>query len=598
MVGRLSEDSLKAVYDVGHKAVSLSTKSLTTNHNLMVPRLNDIIMKDGGVDEIRSMLPIDIYRGLLDVGAENALEVLEVLTDEQVTGILDYDVWKQDHLIPKQVFYWLSLFGEISPEHMYKRFTKLEEEYQLAVMGPFIKIYDEEEFEALSEQKQDELYALPANALYYEIKSEDKTQAATIEQLIQASMASDMSYAISLLAHSAYLPPAEQEQLISQFRKARIEEDGFVSYEESLRIFSRIDLDIMQRKWVSLSSYNLSLDYKPQVIERSKSFLDDVIRFASKNIWAQDEVTSIQRGFVFLSNSLCAASQVETDDIHGIKNIMTHARSLSSLGLEFLSQGNVEAAVEILGHEVPKTLFQIGLSLVDNVRQLTLEGLENMSFEGFSDFKKLVRMEKYGSILEYIDLYWSESLGFLNTEVLKGLFNRYPVYPHEKVKNFEGEYTKVIFSPISSMQELADLAAQVDALLASIRLLPASKELVSLEQTVLIAVFNALVKGGYSSDKILMDDIEAFIKMEDDKVDSLSNEFLNAYSENLLVNKDWSFFEEKTNLIPYNKRQPVDLAVAHISETLFSLKALRAEAKSAGEHVLTSILNVDTQLMH
>ncbi|MEZ4742250.1 MAG: DUF6178 family protein [Bdellovibrionota bacterium] len=240
MASRLSEEnSLISIYDAGHLAVSLTPNSLTSVDKAISPiDLATVMKSPNAVDIIQKKSPIEIYRAIKLCDPELLPEVLEAISEEQFTGILDFDTWKEDRLIAKQVFSWLKLYAEISPKELYKRFSSLEEEYQLATLGPYIRIYDQEEYEKMPESFQDRLITLPSNDAYYEITAKDQETFLIIENLIEAIMANNMSYAISLLAHSAYMPPAEQEELLSRFRRSRIEEEGYVSYNESLSIFA------------------------------------------------------------------------------------------------------------------------------------------------------------------------------------------------------------------------------------------------------------------------------------------------------------------------------------------------------------------------
>ena len=46
----------------------------------------------------------------------------------------------------------------------------------------------------------------------------------------------------------------ESELLLTQFRRARLEEDGFVTYEESTELTQELDLEQYYTKWQALSS--------------------------------------------------------------------------------------------------------------------------------------------------------------------------------------------------------------------------------------------------------------------------------------------------------------------------------------------------------
>ena len=79
---------------------------------------------------------------------------------EQFTRILDYDVWLvenfQQKSIPVVISIWQCQEAELS------RFINLEEEYP-ALLGPFIKVFEPDEYENLSDVEQDKLSSFPGS---------------------------------------------------------------------------------------------------------------------------------------------------------------------------------------------------------------------------------------------------------------------------------------------------------------------------------------------------------------------------------------------------------------------------------------------------
>ena len=249
MASRLSEDSLKAVYDTGHQnlAIQMSPSlDLLTGPSV---DLEALLVAEDPTAAVQAVAPQALYQALVNKGPEDALEVLLHLSEEQLVRIFDYDCWNDGRLAPLKAFRWLTLFKEHGPEELAKRFRELDEEYQLALIGPFVKMYDEDEYEKLSQPEQDSLNRMPCGTLFYRVTSDDPRIEEFITGLFEAIMTGDINYAYAVLTHASFLPPNEQEELIARFRKARLEEDGFVAFEDSLAAFNRLDLDELKRRW-------------------------------------------------------------------------------------------------------------------------------------------------------------------------------------------------------------------------------------------------------------------------------------------------------------------------------------------------------------
>ena len=241
MTERLSQEHLNGILDAGHRGFAKLNRN--EENESLFPKLDlkAIISSSSPKKQIQSLSPQVLLHALVRAGLSDCLEVLPLLSSEQFVRICDYDIWHEDRLVAKQAFHWLGFYREVSPSQMYERFRQLDEEYQTALLSPYCRVFTDEEYEKMTEEQQDLLYRFPNDGLYYSVNTGDADLHKGICSLIDASMGEDMSYAMTLLSTAAFSPPNEQEELIRQFRNARLEEDGFLSYEESLSYFTPLD---------------------------------------------------------------------------------------------------------------------------------------------------------------------------------------------------------------------------------------------------------------------------------------------------------------------------------------------------------------------
>ena len=307
-----SDFSIKASYDTGWKFLSSSKPDI--NSHLITLDINQILKIPNIKDFIASLPPQLIYHSIKLQGLSDSLEILPYLTKEQLIRILDYDVWYKDMLVPHRAFEWLRCFKYLGIHGIFTRYKALDEEYQIALLQKYIEIYSNEELEKLPENIKDEIKILPCNTLFYRIKTDNKDIQSFIEELIESGLATDIAYTYNLLLTAAMSPPHEAELLISQFRRARLEEDGFVTYEESLKAFLPIDLHHIKSKIKALSYAQLSTDdHNSNLIMQINNynnynyvnFLQHTLSNATNNQqWNTDDALTLQQGIVFLANSL------------------------------------------------------------------------------------------------------------------------------------------------------------------------------------------------------------------------------------------------------------------------------------------------------
>ena len=431
MTKRLSSSTNIGLYDSGLKGFRYSDE-LTKNPSLWSENLNHLaanVSSSNAAKIIEKVPAQDIYRAIKNIGLEEAYTLLPLLSREQWQKIADYDFWSKDYLAPKKLFKWLQAFARTDQKFIYQRFKELDEEYQIAVLQPYINMFDKEQFDKMLPEQQDCLIPLPGEQVFYTILTDDKELHASIKALLDSTSAENMNYCLSLLSHANYMPPNECEDKVNQFRKARMEEDGFVSFEESLRCFTPADIaklkKIRQKKKTTLATH---FKYKRKVFLLTKSLRS---LNHKKNLILKNNFT---RSMSYLANCLCQASSVEADDIQTLKLLLIHCKGIINLALEYLSSMDLERALIILQTQHPKHLFSVGLGLVHECRSSFLEQISK-KLGTQSKIKKYYQRAQFGLLLDQLDKEILPSLGLERTETIKAFFNRLPLVPKQKSEN-------------------------------------------------------------------------------------------------------------------------------------------------------------------
>jgi hypothetical protein len=542
MASPLSELEVSTIYDRGHLAFPLTAKA---RKDLLRPTDLGALCESPDAEElIQALTPLAAFRALVTADDEVLMDALPMLSTEQVTGIMDFGSWRDDRLVAKDAFSWLMKFGAVGTEELYNRFKWLDEEYQLALLGPYIKIYDKEEYDRMPDAMQDRLASLPSTEFYYEICTADPEVYHAVDSIIESAMAHDMAYAISLLSHACYVPPTEQEAQAAQFRKARIEEEGFVTFAESQKAFQPFDCDQKIRQWQSTLASGAFGIAAPDQTEGGP-FLSRVLSYGSRGKWEKTDFARISGGFVLVANHLCAASRVEADDEEGLATILLHVRALCGMGLEVLSGGNIELAATILAIEHPLVLFRSALHLVTNLRIFTLKSLEKAGLLGTKSVEAYLSQGKFGAAIDFIDSNWSDTFDLVEIELLKGLFNRFPVKPSVGVVNGKG-YDEVIFAPIDSLTAFRDLLDIIDATLGILGFtdgatLPLAKRR-HLDTAVNTGLVNALLSKSFSFAPVSAASLKAFSAMTRDSLEQTLGLFLNDFASQLGLSNQWSSY--------------------------------------------------------
>ena len=475
MNNRLSSESIITNLDSGIKSLAWKSDSREMIFQESID-LNAILARDNANELIQSVDRRAIYLALVSADQEVALEVLPHLSQEQWTAIVDYEGWNEQAqtLSIHNISRWLNLYGQISSEQLFQRYQQLDEEYQIGVLSKLIRLADEEEYEKLSHDEQDKFRALPCNTLWYSIDSTDNSIISFVNDLIAGGLGENVEYLYSLLNHACYLPPNEDEARLIQFRNARLEEDGFALYDDSLSLFARQDLSTLRAKYGQGDKTDSSAI---ATIDQSGNLLLTQIfkKIQSSGSFDFESENSLKISLFHVANMAASACQISPDDHHGLKELSEQCYKIVNLGLSALSGRDETKAIDILMIEGPKVLFQYGLSLVDDARENIISKLKEINLDFGSRIERNYNNRKFGAILWNIDTLYIDLLGLECCETLKGLFNRLPMAPIQRLNLAE----KITFAPISSLAELMAVVMAIEAMLLQTSLPNADRNLES-----------------------------------------------------------------------------------------------------------------------
>ena len=371
------------------------------------------------IESVTRLHPSVIHRFLLEKSSESCLQLLPLLSDEQFVRLFDYDVWQGDRLSAESAVRWLELYRRLGPAQMIKRFRSLDEEYQLVIMGTLIDLVTADELECLPPTLQDSFVPLPCRQLFYRVKSQQSETLEFIPSFVEAALSQDLSYTYTLLHQASYCLVSEQEQLLLQFRTARLEEDGFVSFRESLKIFAPINVEKYLQKWQQSDPSNCL-----PVAEHGDDYLVEVIKRCQQTLSA-DDLEAVQLKLLLCSNTLCSATMTEANDRQGIKKILEQTRTMIGFSLDCLSVGNIELAGKILVHEYGQVLFRLAMTMIYRVQEKLLVSLVGY-LPNTEQLHRLHRLHKWSAIDDFIDLNYLDIIGYQHSEILKGLLGCFP----------------------------------------------------------------------------------------------------------------------------------------------------------------------------
>lgn len=466
MASRLSDISAKESYESGIRGLPLSP--VTVSALLKPIDLEKIISGPKPASTLQALPAQSVYQAIKLRGIQESMDILPLLSKDQFIHILDYDAWDKDGLVPAKAFVWLRAYGNISRQALYARYASLDEELQISLLQNRVEIFDREAVEQMSADVSDQLRAMPGNEMYYRIINCERDEEEMISAIIEAMLEQNLPMAFSLLEHAHWMPPGESEYQLEQFRRARLEEDGFVNYDESLLAFVPAEVDdqiLTDLLAVKPITSNMPAAAEP-AHKAPRVFLDEAFAALCETEGLSSDHASIaqlEMSYMQLANSLCAAAHLEPDDLEGLKYALLHAKAIASLGLEFLARRDRVAAAQLLKNTHAKILFRTGLGVIQCLQERVFDRLKTLDLPDVERARQLQKLGRHGQVLFDIDTKWAERLGLELSEALKGLFNRFPTRAE-----FYSEATdttanmRVRFVPFRYLNDVAEFAYLLD----------------------------------------------------------------------------------------------------------------------------------------
>ena len=483
MASRLSDETLLSAYDRGLASFDWQAANLPSpmdEERGARALLDGLLSTEDAGTQVQAIEPSLIRHLILTAGIEEHLDLLPLLSQEQVTHMMDFEGWDAEQLSPSGAARWLQLHKQSKPEELFRRFRELEEEFQMGLLGPLVETFDLEAYEKMGDADQDALLRLPCEEVFYKIKSQDPEVRQFVEELVGQALAQDIEYAYSMLAHASYLPPSEQESLALRFRNARLEEEGFVTPEDASRLFLASAGEDAILRWTgsnvaqlmdrlicsaagSNARSNTSLNDSTSISTFVKSPQTRMTLEAALAASNPEASGSLAVSLSHLANTLAVATGLDADNHQGLRLVLAHTKGYCNLGLELLASPGaesgtpslIETATRVVSKEHPATLFKASIAALDEARRRTLDMLEAAGLltpEITQRIRRLLFSRKYGMIMTTLDFEALPTLGLEATEILKGLFNRFPLCP---TTDMTGD--RMTFKPVYDLATLADL---------------------------------------------------------------------------------------------------------------------------------------------
>ncbi|MCG3172478.1 MAG: hypothetical protein GMKNLPBB_00630 [Myxococcota bacterium] len=334
--------------------------------------LDAMIERPDAVELVAGHPPVDLFYAIKETGLADALDILPLTTPEQMRLFTDLDGWPGGELDRSRIMEWIDAYSLCGREKARELIHALDPELVIWLLQKSFRIYNlkEEEDPVVSDQHQ--LIETPdRNYLLEVIDTEDDKPSRLLSHLLDVLYEQEPAEAWRLLEGSRNETAAILEEDCLRFRTARLEDLGFVARNEALHIYARAnpeDLKNHARNTPHPAEDTGDPGPMPSPLARSLKtggFLENALML----VRGPAQFSRIAGAMTLAANMTLSADGADPGDLEAVGQSLERMRSLLSLGLEFISDGDPETAAELLQRQPVSLFVRCGYNLLGQLRE-------------------------------------------------------------------------------------------------------------------------------------------------------------------------------------------------------------------------------------
>lgn len=365
----------------GKKVLSLMPWDIAVRSATQRKAARALLERDDADEIIRGMTELEVYYALRSLGVDDSVPFLSIIEGEQITALIDLEIWHHERPDFLDLFAWLEGFKEAGLPCLQRAVRTLDIELVAALfrqrllvaVKPTEEDLDHEIPEWLRSASEDvapivetldRQYLIAARAVDETTgepfeEEERRTVLRLVEDLYRDE---DFSYISRILHIAAHDFSSELEESALRFRNARLEDLGFPPRDRALSVYGPVNVEqVLGTREGPRVALELRL---PSVLMEpyARGFLEEVL----ETIDSPELVREIESELVAVSNAALVADGIEPGNLEGIREVLERARGYLELALRY-GAGPSEAhdlARSRLEEHSMRTLFQVGHTLV------------------------------------------------------------------------------------------------------------------------------------------------------------------------------------------------------------------------------------------
>ncbi len=353
--------------------------------------INAILDHPKAVGLIQSLEPEEMHALFAEIGREDCVDLVRYATEEQFQGLADLDNWVANSFAPERMESLLNLAIAAGPETLDTYVEALEDEALVLYLRKRARIVARD-----MDPDQDDEMSVPGieafhtpDTMFWVVLPAESPFFNDVRFVIERIYDRDHLDAAALLRHAIYEDADVLEDEAARFRGERVATMGFPSLEDATALFDYLNpvqfKERLDKELADMAPYDVEHRTLLPILLGSYKGQPEFLKKTLDGLTDNAVRGRIAEAVAYLANAIIVSrTNGDLTHVEGRAAGLRTALSILSIGLEYLSEEDVERARLVIARVWPRTIFRIGYSLLIPLRDDARKALEHAGRdEGF-----------------------------------------------------------------------------------------------------------------------------------------------------------------------------------------------------------------------
>jgi len=312
---------------------------------------------------IPALPPAELCFTAKAVGLRDAGWLMEHASAEQITVCLDLDAWQDFVPDRSKLDEWLEAFADSGDETLLRSTRAMDLELLVLQMKSRISVL----LKPNEDGWEPPAHARTIDGQFYFSALHEKDDLAEVESLLRTLFQNDYWVYFRLLQGVIWELVSETEESALRWRAGRLQDLGFPTWEESMRIYGFIRPEERSKlpegePYREVGEWPLPI-WMPNLPVQANA---ERSIFRAMAELPEEERRPLLYAFLALVNRIAVAERMPLGDSETIPLAIERAAEVTSRGLDYLSRENATDPPEVLRRVTFERLFRVGYSLTES----------------------------------------------------------------------------------------------------------------------------------------------------------------------------------------------------------------------------------------